>query len=188
MALDQQLRLLPELCCLLLCLAAAVTDLRSLRIPNPLTYGGLGLGLTLSFGLSAVEGGVSGGLSDGLWPSLGGSVFLLAVFGAMSALGVTGMGDTKLMAAVGALLKWPLCLQALLYVLLAGGALSLFLALTRGRLRAVLGNLVAGGRNLLSGRRDEAPLELHRIPYGVAIALGVAWTVLVRHFPSFSVF
>jgi prepilin peptidase CpaA len=179
MALEQKLAFIPELICLAICLVAAVIDTRTMRIPNPLTYSGVVLGLVLGFALPCAAGqGALRALQVGLLPSLFGCVFLLALFGAISLMGVMGMGDAKLMAAVGALLKWPLCLRAALYVFIAGGVLSLVLAIARGRLRAVLGNLALGGKALLGRREPGRPIQLHRIPYALAILAGVAWALL----------
>jgi prepilin peptidase CpaA len=179
MALEHKLALIPELTCLAICLAAAVTDTRTMRIPNRLTYSGVMLGLVLGFALPCAAGqGALRALQAGLLPSFFGCLSLLVLFGAMSLMGVMGMGDTKLMAAVGALLKWPLCLRAALCVFIAGGVLSLVLAVARGKLRAVLVNLTLGGKALLGRREPARPIRLHRIPYALAILAGVVWALL----------
>jgi prepilin peptidase CpaA len=179
---------IPLLACLALCLAAAAIDARTYRIPNPLSLGGVALGLALSFGLAAAEGGAGHALTAGLGPSAAGCLLLFAVFASLSAAGAMGMGDAKLMAAVGALLGWRVGLQTLFYVLIAGGVLSLGVAVAKGRLREVLANIAAGGKALLGRGRPEGKLELHRIPYSLAIAAGVAWTVLARYLALPSLF
>lgn len=184
MALEQKLALIPELACLAICLAAAVIDTRTMRIPNQITYPGVVLGLALGFALPCAAGqGALRALQVGLVPSIAGCLSLFVLFGALSWMGAMGMGDTKLMAAVGALLRWPLCLQAALCVFLAGGVLSLVVAVARGSLGAVLSNLARGGKVLLGRARSSNSLELHRIPYGLAILAGVAWAVLANRFP-----
>jgi Flp pilus assembly protein protease CpaA len=183
MPTEQVATVLPDLVCVAVCLYAAVVDLRERRIPNPLTYGAVGLGLGLNFGLYAVGGGPAAGLTAGLLPSLAGGALLFGVFFALSMAGMMGMGDAKLMAAVGVLLRWPLAPWALVHVLLAGGALSVGYAVYTGRLGAVVKNILRGGGALVRGRKPSEKVEVHRIPYGAAIFVGVAWTVASRYLP-----
>ncbi len=73
--------------------AGAVSDARTARIPNWLTYSGLSAALVLRFavlGWGGLKSGVAGMLAAG------GLFFVLFIMGAM------GGGDMKLMAAVGA--------------------------------------------------------------------------------------
>ncbi|MBK6847031.1 MAG: prepilin peptidase [Proteobacteria bacterium] len=173
-------------CCLLLCLVALVTDVRSYRIPNVLTLGGLALGLAFNAVAGAVQLGGPIGAVQGLVAALAGALLLGLVFGALGALGFVGMGDVKLLAAVGAWLRWPLALPALLYVSLAGGLVGLAWALAGGRLGAVLGNLATVARRLLAVRPDRAPEapQLHRLPYAVAIFAGTAYAVATRYWAA----
>ncbi len=136
----------PDVVAIAVCAVAAVLDQRSQRIPNELTFAALGLGLALAIalGTTALTGAVLG------------AAFALVVFGVPAAFGLVGMGDVKLMAALGALVRWPLALPLVLYVGVAGG-------------------LVAGGYGLATrGVRG-------RMPYGLAIALGCAWAVASRY-------
>jgi leader peptidase (prepilin peptidase)/N-methyltransferase len=66
---------------------------------------------------------------------------------------VMGMGDVKLLAAIGAFLGW----QAVLFVLTAGASLG----------------ALAGGVGGLVGRRDWAS----RLPFGPYLALGAVWWI-----------
>lgn len=182
MTLEPFLLLPSDVACVLMCLCAAIVDLRSMRIPNRLTYSGVALGLALNFGVVGAFYGIEKGLTDGLVPSLVGCVLLLIVFGAMSAIGAMGMGDVKLMAAVGAFIRWPLCLYALICVLIAGGVLSIGYAVANGQMRAVCTNIIAGSKTLWGRREPVAALQLHKIPYGAAILAGTAWAVLARYF------
>lgn len=167
--------------CLAACAIATVTDLRDYRIPNWLTFSALGAGLALNPLAQLVAHG-AGGASAGALSAVAGCLLLLLVFGLFGALRFVGMGDVKLMAAVGALVGWPLALAALIYVTLAGGLLALVYALGRGQLGAVLGNILRVGRRAL--RRSNEELPLHRIPYALAILLGSAWAVATRYWPG----
>jgi prepilin peptidase CpaA len=163
------------------CAIAAWTDLRSRRIYNWLTYPTCLLGLLLVGllgGWPALPGALVGGLTG------------LLVFGVMGGLGWMGMGDVKLMAAGGVLLGFPMVLRALGYVALAGGLLGIGMAIARGQMAGVMRNL---GRILGRVARPGQPVQLEErarivVPYGVAIAAGVVYTVLAARFPRLGLF
>ncbi len=170
--------------CVLLCAAATASDLRTRRIPNRLNLAGFVLGLSLSFATRALAGGARAGLTEGLLPALAGAAGLFCAFLVVALVGAVGMGDVKLMGAVGAFLGWPLAYRVLVDVLLAGAALALVLALWRGELGAALRNLGRGAGSLVGRAVRPAGAELHPLPYALAILLGVTWTVLGRYAPS----
>jgi prepilin peptidase CpaA len=145
-------------------LTATIIDLRTGRIPNALTGalagGGLGLAVT---GFSGVSLAAS---VTGLF--LGGLLMLPG-----HALGATGAGDVKFMAAVGAVVGVPIVLSAFLFTAVAGGVLSLAVAVRRRRLGATLsgtGRLIAAPANVRGEIRQAAPVS--RFAYGPAIAIG----------------
>jgi prepilin peptidase CpaA len=89
------------------------------------------------------------------------------------ALGATGAGDVKLMAAIGAILGPALVVTAFLFTAIVGGVLALVVATRRGRVGATL----AGTGRLIStptGAREEIRTKtaVHRFAYGPAIAIG----------------
>jgi prepilin peptidase CpaA len=162
---------IPDAIALVVCGIAVATDLRRHRIPNQLTFAGAACGLARNLTFGAVSGGPAGGL-QWLLASAAGAALGLVVFGLPAALGLVGMGDVKLVVAIGALVRWPLALPLALYIALAGGVLALGYAARGGRARAVARNL----RSL--GTREAA---LHRMPYGLAIAIGCAAAVASRY-------
>jgi prepilin peptidase CpaA len=91
------------------------------------------------------------------------------------ALGYTGAGDVKLLAAVGALLGFPNALFAGLLSLVLGGVLSLALSVWRRNLSGLLLNTWGMGKWLLvrsTGMSAPAPVSSAQgIPLGVAIAV-----------------
>src|ERR1700741_4069524 len=96
-------------------LVGAVIDVRTARIPNPLTYSALLAALVLRFaflGLSGLKSGSVGMLVAG------GLFLLLFMVGAM------GGGDMKLMAAVGAWVGSMQVMTLILAAALAGGFLA----------------------------------------------------------------
>lgn len=105
---------------------SAVIDLRTRRVPNP---------LTLAIGASglAVAGRQSG--LEGVWVSLAGLCVGLALMLPGHLFGATGGGDVKLLAAFGTWLGPVAIATAFVYAALAGGVLALAVTVYRRRLR-----------------------------------------------------
>jgi prepilin peptidase CpaA len=111
---------------------ACMTDLKSRRIPNVLTFGASAAGFVyhgLTGGVLAVGDSASGWMAG------------LLIFIVPFALRGLGGGDVKLLAALGA---WVGPLDALwigLYTGVAGGLLALIVAASTGYLRRALANV-----------------------------------------------
>jgi prepilin peptidase CpaA len=114
-------------------LIACVTDLRSGRIPNVLTFGAAIAGLVAHTALEGASGALTAG---GGW--LTGLIIFLPFF----ALGGMGGGDVKLLAALGAWLGASETLYLALYSGVAGGVLAIVVALSRGYLSVALTNVL----------------------------------------------
>jgi prepilin peptidase CpaA len=111
---------------------ACVTDLRTRRIPNVLTFGAAAAGLVFHL----IAGGVPGAMT-----SAGGWVMGFALFFPMFMLGGLGAGDVKLLAAFGAWLgPWTVFFVAM-YSAIAGGVFGIAVALGTGYLRTALHNI-----------------------------------------------
>lgn len=152
-------------------LAATVMDLRTRRIPNVLT------GSMAAVGVGLAAAGWSG-ISVGA--SLAGMVAGLLLMIPGHALGATGAGDVKLMAAIGAVVGIPLVVKAFLFTALAGGVLAIAVALRRRRLRTTL----SGTSRLIAspgGARQEiqGAAKASRFAYGPAIAIGSLAAALI---------
>lgn len=153
---------------------AAITDITTRRIPNILTYAAA-LG---AIAVQTVLHGWSGLLAAILGGLVGGGAFL--IFYLMHTMGA---GDVKLMMALGCLLGPGKALQTVLAAAIAGGVLAVFYALFRGRLRKTFENLKDLFRfHFLFGAQVHPTLNLSnpdsvRMPYGVAIAAGVVYTL-----------
>lgn len=153
----------------------AATDVATRRIPNWLTYSGM---LVAIAGRSLLQGwhGLVSALAGGL---IGGGVFL--VFFLLHAMGA---GDVKLITAIGCLAGPASAIQIVLATAIAGGIFAVVLSLWQGRLRAVLVNVKDLVKfHAVAGAEMHPTLNLSnpqavRLPYGVAIATGVLYSVV----------
>ena len=152
-------------------LVATVVDIRERRIPNLLTGSMAAVGVALA---AAGWSGVSVGAS--LAGMLAGLLLMLPGH----ALGATGAGDVKFMAAVGAVLGVHVIGNAFLFTALAGGVLAIAVAIRRRRLRTTL----SGTSRLIAspgGARQElqGAAKASRFAYGPAIAIGSLLAALI---------
>lgn len=152
-------------------LIATVVDIRVRRIPNTLTatMAGIGVGLAAS-GISGVT----------LVGSVLGFILGFALMLPGHALGATGAGDVKFMAAVGAIVGPATVVTAFLFTAVAGGILALAVAVRRQRLAATL----AGTGRLISApgevkKEIQAATISSRFAYGPAIAIGSVLAALL---------
>ena len=148
----------------------AAIDLRTRRVPNPLTLGLAATGVLLAgFGFS--------GLS--VWASLAGLGFGLALMLPGHLLGATGAGDVKLFAAAGAFIGPMHMIAAFIYTALAGGAIAILVSLWRRRLTQTVGDtallIASAGKNAAA---IESPKQDNRFAYAPAIAVGTMLVAL----------
>lgn len=155
---------------------ACVTDLRTRRIPNRLTFGAAAAAIVIR----TLIGGWSGALS-----SVGGCAVGLALFLPLFVLGGMGGGDVKLVGALGAWLGPAGAIQVDLYSALAGGAFGVIVALARGYLSTAFLNLrlmtmswMAGSGTLPGMTLAEA--QGPRLAYALPIAAGTMVTLWLR--------
>ena len=158
--------------------AAALTDIKSRRIPNALTMSGLlaGLGIRLMVGTDAAVAGLVGVLL----------AFVLVL--PLLVLGAVGGGDAKLLMALGAFTGPRDLLGALLLIASVGGIVAVLDASRKGVLLPVLYNTGSILKHWATFGRRGANRSLHTvgalaIPYGVAIAIGglLWWFLKVRY-------
>lgn len=158
---------------------AVITDLHARIIPNALVLSGTATGLVL--GILLPEG-------NGFLGAMGGLVLGLVIFLPLYLLRAMGAGDVKLMAMSGTFLGASAVAEAALWVLLTGGMLALVFALRRSVARRMAANLremffSAAASVQIRSLPDfsTGPQTAARLPYAVAIALGVAAFLLARH-------
>ncbi|MCU0662733.1 MAG: A24 family peptidase [Myxococcota bacterium] len=153
---------------LLVCLIASVTDWRTYRIPNWLTFPALGAGLAM--------GAVGGG--QGFVAALVGTLVCGLVPIALHAAGAMGGGDLKLLMSLGALLGVRLGLTAELYAFAAASLWGLGSWIVRGQLASVARRAIA----LLAGKSlSEAPLiEKTSLRFAPSVLVGVTGALIGR--------
>ena len=148
---------------------ASFTDMRSRRIPNWLVLPFMVAGI-------AVSGWLHGWHVIG--QSVGGLALAALVLGAFFWMGVMGMGDVKLYAAIGAWIGPSQLILAMVITAMAGGVMAIGWAVCGG----FLGELLRGSGDLMVGLKQRGlrphpelvlanPLA-RKMPYAPAIAIG----------------
>lgn len=163
---------------------AVITDLRSRRIPNLLTFSAFCLAVAIR---TALQG----------WLGLG-----IALSGALLAIGLLlllhagrgiGMGDLKLAGAVGAFIGPILAVAAVLASTVAGGILAIVWMLRPGGMLAPVVSTLLIGLPFAKGQKgkkqdkeisveSQFSSKLEHIPYGLAIGVGSIVTLAVCWF------
>jgi prepilin peptidase CpaA len=146
---------------------AAWSEVQRRSIPGLWTHAALAWGMALHFGTLGW---------DGLYSSMGGAAVASALLLPAYLGRIVSNGDVRLMAAVGACLGLPLTVMALLFALLAGGALALGLAASRGAAGNALAGAAQAGVRLFSSAAGIPALGSgmgeQPLPYALAIAVG----------------
>jgi prepilin peptidase CpaA len=162
-----------------LTIVAAATDLHSRVIPNWLVASGLALG----FGLNTYLYGWTG-----LWAAFLGFGLAFAVHLPLYVLRLTGGGDVKLMAALGALAGPKDWFVIFVLASLAGGIFALGLIFLRNSLGITFANIGDILKNLIKFRApyasqpdlDISSPKAITMPRGVAVAAGTLAFLFLR--------
>jgi prepilin peptidase CpaA len=166
---------------LVLLVVASISDWRTYRIPNWLTFGGTSFALI--YGTLAARTPAAGALS-----AFGGLGVGFAAMLTFYAVGIMGAGDVKLMAMVGAFLGPQQTLMAVLFTFIAGGVAALAFAIHRRRLVRMLGNVKTAAQGMvfstMAGIRPDGSVHVHesvgKLPYGICIGVGTVAEVLAH--------
>lgn len=156
--------------CAVYLVAAFITDIRSMKIPNAFTISAMVSGL-LWFGMAD-------GL-EGLWFSMQGLAVGFIIMLLMYFMGAVGAGDVKLFGGIGAWCGAWFTLQAVFYSVLCAGVIGLAILLWRReaarRIRGMVWN--AAGVFMLKTFSPwrEGQKDLLRFPFMVAVVPGVIW-------------
>ncbi len=155
---------------------ASVSDWRSYRIPNWLTFGGALFALLSGIAMARTPGA---GAMHALAGLALGFVLLLPCY----ALGVMGAGDVKLMAMVGAFLGAAAVFQAVLLSFIASGVLALAFAIYHRKLLRMLGNLKTAAQGLVMAGVAATPAATDRrqsvgkLPFALCVGAGTLFQV-----------
>ena len=154
------------------CCVAALTDLRTGKIPNGLVIvvAGLGLAWRATFGWGSEASALLGMLC------------VLAVLVPLFAVGWFGGGDVKFMAAIGAVLGFPGWIPFVLFTLASGGLLSIIIAARAGQLGAAMSAVQRMFQLAIYAQTPVAvaKTKIH-VPYALAIASGYLLSLVWRH-------
>lgn len=149
-----------------------VTDLKSGRICNAVTYPSVILGIVLSLFFT----------SPGFGQSAIGVIATLFLYGMLYKLGGFGAGDVKLMAAIGAFKGFPFVIYSSFYIIVAACVFGLFVLAWKGRLfpavkwaGGMLWGMVIPGANR-PAMRD----EMTTMPFAPAIFVGTAYAIYME--------
>jgi len=156
-------------------LVAAITDMRWRRIPNWLTLTALALGFALN-ALNAYPTPMAG-----VWLAAKGFALAFSLNLIMYALRMTGAGDVKLMAAIGALVGCSNFLGIFLLNAIIGGLLAIILMAVKGRARQTPWNVGYMASEMMKWRapyltREQLDVNSPNaltLPRAVPICLGV---------------
>jgi prepilin peptidase CpaA len=169
-------------------IAAAFTDLTQRKVFNWTTYPATILGLALGYlgdglgNLPSLSEPGSGLVDRGVGWAVGFGVFFL--FNRAHDARAVGVGDVKLMGAIGALVGTSLTIWAMFWGSLIGAVIAVWILISKGELMRGVGRSFMAAIRLgrepssdSSESSDEPPPEQRRIPYGVALSFGtlVAW-------------
>lgn len=164
-----------ELVLVLAVLVATFTDLRTRRIPNWLTVSTLVMGFVLNALISYPSP------LDGVWLAAKGFALAFGLNLVMYMLHMTGAGDVKLLAAIGAMVGFSDFLGIFLLTALLGGVVAILMMLLKGRVRQTLWNVGFMVGELMSWRAphlrreqlDVGSEKALRLPGALRICMGV---------------
>ena len=151
----------------------AVTDARSGKVYNVVTYPTALLGIGLSF-YSAPPTPMM---------SVLGLVVALLFFGFVRKISGMGAGDVKLMAALGALKGLPFLAFGTFYILCAASVTGLILIALQGRLVPVLKWVAQTLASTVRPKYERQNLnhEMTPMPFAPAIFIGSALSIYLEH-------
>ncbi|HEY9713283.1 MAG TPA: A24 family peptidase [Chroococcales cyanobacterium] len=175
---------LSEIVLLVLAAVGVIIDWRTTKIPNWLTFPMAAIGIGMRY-FEAGRGGPYEALNSVLgWLVGAGIVLIFAYLPIGPKEEKLGMGDAKLMAAVGAFLGWQQVLLCFFYFCLSFGLVSVFVlmrAMPWDRIMAATFATVSGVKSVPKIDSDKLRETRRKpIPAGFAIWLGALFTILFK--------
>jgi prepilin peptidase CpaA len=161
---------------------AAAFDWRTGHIPNWVTLAPLGLAPLAHVGVFVANGRAGEALSQGAFSVLGAAVCAIVPLALYRAGGLGG-GDVKLLAAIGALCRPLLGIEAQFYGFIAAALFAPARLAYEGKLLKVMANTLALVANPFlpkARRREITPEMLTWQGLGPAIFVGMSFTALMH--------
>lgn len=161
---------LPVYLTILVCLICGVSDFRTRKIPNVITFPSMLVGLVLNTTLSFLQDlGFQGLLSSLIGFAIGFGFFFFFYW--ISKGTKMGAGDVKLFGAIGTLLGFKLTFYSLVFTAITGLVVAILLFFPVFYLLARTANM-----SVLSSFKNKS------VPYGVSIAIGTILVCLLKVF------
>jgi len=161
---------------LIILIIALLTDLKSGKIYNWLTFPGIIIGIIWHTAAAATW-------EMGLFDSLAGLILGMGFFFSLWCMEKFAGGDVKLFGVIGAFTGLRFTAWALGFTLAAGALVALILLVRRGKLLSTLNHLVIGTitKTIDTGKLSTATVD-RRYPYSIAIILGALVTYFSINF------
>ncbi|MCE9592520.1 MAG: A24 family peptidase [Planctomycetes bacterium] len=151
---------------------AAVTDCRTGKVYNALTYPAILAGLIFWSCTGYMQSGFAG-LGTQFLHSLLALAAGYIPFALIFAAGGLGGGDVKLMSAVGAITAKPVCvLGTAFYALILAALFAIVLMIRKKIVRRTLSRLLGAALVLPVGVKPNLPNDSPRVPFAVAVCVG----------------
>ena len=151
---------------------AAVTDLKTGKIFNWLTYPAILSGILVATTTGFLESGLTGA-GQGVRASLLGLLAAVVPFGLIFAAGGLGGGDVKLMGAIGTIgADWLCVLDTAVYAFVAVAVIAMVIMVRQRILLQTLHRLLATAIFTAARLRARFPDDSPRLPFGLAACLG----------------
>lgn len=161
---------LPVYLTIIVCLICGISDLKTRKIPNVVTFPSILIGLALNTILSFFQGlGFQGFYSSLLGFTIGFGFFFFFYW--ISKGTKMGAGDVKLFGAIGSLLGFKLTIFSLVFTAITGLVVAIILFFPVFYLLLRSANI-----SVLSSFKNKP------VPYGVSIAIGTILVCLLKVF------
>jgi len=162
---------------------AVISDIKSRKIPNKLTFPAIILGLVINLVISFIE---KKSLLMSLRLSLLGFITGIGIYFIPFAIGGFGAGDVKLIAAVGSFMGTRFTLLAGIYSFIIGGVLAILLLLIKtisGNKEENLNNSIKNIFNFFTYKTHIIPSK-STLPFSFSIFLSVILRLYIVYFLS----
>lgn len=161
---------MPDILLLIILAISFVTDVKSRKILNTVTFPAMGIGLIYN----TITMGWDGFVFSSLGLLTGFALLIIPYL-----LGGMAAGDVKLLMAIGALKGTTFVVSSFLYIAIIGGIIALIILIKKKELISSLQRIFFSAQMRTLDSLSKADLH-HAYPYGVAIVLGTVINIGVN--------